>query len=151
MSTHFTRRTAFTGIAGLGVGAAALTACGGDSNTGSAADPATGSSSPSENSSGADGATGALAATSDIPVGGCAVFPDQKCVVTQPSEGEFKAFTSVCSHQGCTVSASTDGVIPCGCHGSEFSIEDGSVIQGPATSPLDEIAITVDGDSITLA
>jgi nitrite reductase/ring-hydroxylating ferredoxin subunit len=32
-----------------------------------------------------------------------------------------------------------------------FSIEDGSVQGGPASSPLSEVAITVDGDSIVLA
>ena len=84
-------------------------------------------------------------------MGGCAVFADEKVVVTQPVEGEFKAFSSVCTHQGCTVSASSDGVIPCGCHGSEFSLEDGSVLDGPATAPLAEVTITVDGDSISLA
>ena len=93
----------------------------------------------------------ALAATSDVPVGGCAVFSDEKVVITQPEEGEFKAFSSVCTHQGCTVSASSDGAIPCGCHGSKFSLEDGSVIAGPATAPLSEVAITIEGDSITLA
>ncbi|PUA80007.1 Rieske (2Fe-2S) protein [Nocardioides currus] len=153
---HLSRRTAFTGVAGLGVGAVALSACGGDSDT--ASDPASeGTSSPSdtESSSGSEspssGGGEAVAATSDIPVGGCAVFADQKCVITQPSEGDFKAFTSVCTHQGCTVSAGTDGVIPCACHGSQFSLEDGSVIQGPATAPLSEVSISVEGDSISLA
>ena len=108
-------------------------------------------SSPTSSSSSADGGgtsgnagagAGALAVTGDIPVGGCAVFTEAKCVVTQPSKGDFKAFTSVCTHQGCTVSAGTDGVIPCTCHGSQFSMEDGSVLQGPATAPLAAVAIT---------
>ena len=84
-------------------------------------------------------------------MGGCAVFEADKVVVTQPTEGDFKAFSSVCTHQGCTVSASTEGDIPCNCHGSRFSLEDGSVITGPATAPLDEVTITVEGDKITLA
>ncbi len=92
-----------------------------------------------------------LAATADVPVGGCAVFGEQKVVLTQASEGEFKAFSSVCTHQGCTVSASTEGHIPCECHGSQFSLADGSVLQGPATAPLAEVAIAVKGDEITLA
>lgn len=145
MTSGLNRRNVLGGATAAAVGLPLLAACGSD-DPATATDPAT---SPSTSTDG--GAAGALAATSDIPVGGCAVFSEQKCVVTQPSEGTFKAFTSVCTHQGCTVSASTDGVIPCGCHGSEFSIEDGSVIQGPATSPLAEIAITVDGDSISLA
>ena len=152
MSTHnVSRRRAVTGAAGLGAGALALAACGSD-DPDTAADPA--SSSPSASDDGGETpapAAGALAAIADVPVGGCAVFEDQKVVLTQPSEGEFKAFSSVCTHQGCTVSASTDGVIPCQCHRSQFSIEDGSVVKGPAEKPLAEVAIIVDGDSIILA
>ena len=152
MTSGLNRRNVLGGATAAAVGLPLLAACGSD-DPDTATDPAT---SPSATEDGSEtptdgGAAGALAATSDIPVGGCAVFSEQKCVITQPSEGTFKAFTSVCTHQGCTVSASTDGVIPCGCHGSEFSIEDGSVVQGPATSPLAEVAITVDGDSISLA
>lgn len=156
MTSGLNRRHLIGGASAAAIGLPLLAACG-RSDAETATDPTTDPTSSASSSDGGsetpDGGAAAesLAATSDIPVGGCAVFSDQKCVVTQPSEGEFKAFTSVCTHQGCTVSASTDGVIPCTCHGSEFSIEDGSVIQGPATSPLEEIAITVDGDSITLA
>lgn len=89
-----------------------------------------------------------LAFTKDIPVGGCAVYPDSKTVVTQPREGQFKAFSAACTHQGCPVSSSSDGDIPCRCHGSAFSLEDGSVLKGPATEPLPEVEITVDGDKI---
>jgi len=157
MTSGLNRRNVLGGAAAAAVGLPALAACGTD-DPDSATDPA---SSPTSSSSSADAGSeapddagagaGALAVTSDIPVGGCAVFADHKCVVTQPSEGNFKAFSSVCTHQGCTVSAGTDGVIPCTCHGSQFSMEDGSVLQGPATAPLPEKAITVDGDSIILA
>ena len=40
--------------------------------------------------------------------------------------------------------------INCECHGSAFSIADGSVVTGPATAPLAEEQITVKGDAITL-
>ncbi|WP_110241365.1 Rieske (2Fe-2S) protein [Nocardioides gilvus] len=94
-------------------------------------------------------ATGSqLASTADIPVGGCAVFPDSKTVVTQPSEGKFRAFSAACTHEGCQVSSSSDGEIPCQCHGSAFSLEDGSVLKGPATEPLPEVEITVEDDKI---
>ncbi len=72
-------------------------------------------------------------------------------VVTQPSAGEFKAFSATCTHQGCAVKSVSDGVINCPCHNSNFSIADGSVQSGPATKPLPSVAITVSGDSITLA
>ncbi|WP_107774298.1 Rieske (2Fe-2S) protein [Nocardioides sediminis] len=155
MSTeHPLTRRRFTATATAGLALPVLAACGSDDGgtaaDSSSAEPSDASSSPAED--GAGGATGAvLASTSDVPVGGCAVFESEKVVVTQPTEGEFKAFSSTCTHQGCAVSSSSDGEIPCNCHGSRFSLEDGSVLNGPATAPLDEVAITVEGDSITLA
>ncbi|MET4662622.1 Rieske (2Fe-2S) protein [Streptomyces fungicidicus] len=149
------RRTvvAAAGAAGLAV---ALTACGGsdDDSSGSSADSgSTGGSSDGGDTSGGDAGGGgnALASTADIPEGGGKVFADRKVVVTQPTAGEFKAFSATCTHQGCAVKSIADGVINCPCHNSNFSITDGSVKSGPATKPLPAVEITVSGDSITLA
>ena len=71
--------------------------------------------------------------------------------MTQPTEGDFKAFSAVCTHQGCLVEPSSDGEIHCPCHLSHFSLEDGSLVTGPASPPLAPEQITVDGDAITLA
>ncbi|MFE0964585.1 Rieske (2Fe-2S) protein [Streptomyces fungicidicus] len=149
------RRTvvAAAGAAGLAV---ALTACGGsdDDSSGSSADSGpTGGSSDGGGTSGGDAGGGgnALASTADIPEGGGKVFADRKVVVTQPTAGEFKAFSATCTHQGCAVKSIADGVINCPCHNSNFSITDGSVKSGPATKPLPAVEITVSGDSITLA
>src|SRR4029077_14709242 len=100
--------------------------------------------------SGGGGGGGTLASTSDIKVGSGTIFPNQVVVVTQPTQGEFKCFTAVCTHQGCVVSSVSD-TINCACHGSQFSITDGSVVPGPATSALAAEQITVAGDEITLA
>lgn len=145
MTSPLNRRQVLGGTTATALGLPVLAACGGGGS-----DTATDPGSDSSDASSSEPA-GPLTATSEVPVGGCAVFADQKVVVTQHAEGEFKAFSAVCTHQGCTVSASSDGVIPCGCHGSEFSLEDGSVISGPASAPLSEVAITVEGDSISLA
>jgi Rieske Fe-S protein len=72
-------------------------------------------------------------------------------VVTQPTEGEFRGFSSTCTHQGCTVASVADGVISCPCHGSRFSAEDGSVDNGPATAPLPEVAVSVEGENVVRA
>lgn len=142
----------------MAVGVPLLAACGDDS-TSTATDP-TSSSSPSDESSspsddgageGSSGGGAALASTSDVPVGGCFVVAASKIVLTQPTEGDFKAFTAVCTHQGCLVESSTDGTIPCPCHGSTFSLDDGEPQSGPASSALATVEITVDGDSITQA
>ncbi|MGC4896031.1 Rieske (2Fe-2S) protein [Micromonospora sp. DT31] len=92
-----------------------------------------------------------VARTSDIPVGGGAVFASQGVVITQPEAGQFKAFDPICTHQRCPVSNVDGGTINCTCHNSRFSITDGSVKGGPATKPLAAKNITVDGDQIRLA
>ncbi|MEU1404401.1 Rieske (2Fe-2S) protein [Streptomyces sp. NPDC005728] len=151
------RRTvmAAAGAAGL---AAALTACGsGDDSsnsvtTGSGTAGSTGSTgSTGSSAAGGSGGGAALAKTSDIPEGGGKIFKDQGVVVTQPTAGTYKAFSSKCTHQGCAVGSVANGVIVCPCHNSHFSVEDGSVKQGPATQPLPAEKISVSGDRITLA
>ncbi len=92
----------------------------------------------------------ALTTTSEIPVGGGKVFPDRKVVVTQPAKGEFKAFSAVCTHQGCLVKEVVDGTVNCPCHGSRFSVADGSVKAGPARRPLPAERVSVVGDSLTV-
>lgn len=93
---------------------------------------------------------GELAKAADIPVGGGKVFPDRKVVVTQPVKGEFKAFSAVCTHQGCVVKDVSGGTINCPCHGSRFRIADGSVQGGPAQGPLPEEQVSVRDGSLHL-
>jgi Rieske Fe-S protein len=156
-----TRRRVLGGVVVAGAAVPVLAACGGGDDTSSTA-PADDSaqkkpkdSTKDKPAKGADdnggGSADALAKTSDIPVDGGKVFNAQKVVVTQPKQGDFKAFTAICTHMGCTVSKVQHGSIMCPCHGSKFSAADGSVQGGPATSPLAAKQIKVDGDSITLA
>jgi len=93
-------------------------------------------------------AAGVLATTSEVPDGGGKIIDGQNIVLTQPEADSFKAFTAVCTHQGCIVNSVSGGTINCPCHGSKFSIKDGSVVHGPATQPLAAIAIKVEGTSI---
>jgi Rieske Fe-S protein len=138
MSTDgITRRQTLTGAAALGLATPLLAACGGDDGGGTAAEaPAAGEE---------------LGPTSDVPVGGGKIYTNPQVVVTQPTKGEFKGFTSICTHQGCPVSSVDDGTINCTCHGSKFNLTDGSVANPPAARPLPEKKITVDGNSIRLA
>ncbi|QOV39318.1 Rieske (2Fe-2S) protein [Streptomyces ferrugineus] len=136
MTYRPTRRTLL--IATGATGAAALVAGCGDSGDGG--DTAS-SASPGQE----------LTTTADVPVGGGTILKAEKVVVTQPKSGEFKAFSAICTHQQCTVATVADGTINCACHGSKFDIADGSVANPPATRPLPEKKITVDGNSIRLA
>ena len=89
-----------------------------------------------------------LTSTAQVPSGGGKIIGGKNIVVTQPQAGLFKAFTAVCTHQGCIVSTVSGGTINCPCHGSKFSIKDGSVVNGPATAPLAAVPIKVEGTSV---
>ncbi|MPZ63744.1 MAG: Rieske 2Fe-2S domain-containing protein [Propionibacteriales bacterium] len=143
------RRTVLRGIALTGAGASLLIGCdsGGSTTSGQPEDSAT--EPPEGDTSGGGGE--AVATTGEIPEGGGAVFADAEVVVTQPQAGEFMAFSAICTHQGCTVTDVADGTINCACHGSKFNIEDGSVANGPATDPLPEMSVTVDGDQVMVS
>lgn len=100
---------------------------------------------------GYDGEADVLTATWEVPEGGGVILEDDEVVVAQPVAGEFTAFSSICTHQGCPVSEVVDGTINCACHGSQFSIEDGSVVAGPAPSPLPAVDVAVDGGFVVRA
>ena len=114
----------------------------------SSGQPSSGQSSPPQPAS---GQPPSLALTSDVPVGGGKILADKKIVITQPRAGSFEAFTAVCTHQGCTVSSVSGGAVNCPCHGSKFSIANGSVVTGPAPSALAPVSIKVQGTSIVQA
>ncbi|WP_052412489.1 Rieske (2Fe-2S) protein [Streptomyces mutabilis] len=121
------------------LGAAALTAACGDGDDDGSSSAA--SSAPAQ----------ALVRTGDVPVGGGTVLRERKVVVTQPEEGDFRAFSAICTHQGCVVADVSGGTINCACHDSAFALTDGAVERGPATAPLPAERITVEGDAVRLA
>ncbi|QIG41879.1 Rieske (2Fe-2S) protein [Nocardioides anomalus] len=140
MTDVMSRRIVFQGMGVLGI-AVALAGCGGSSSD-EAGDPDT---SPPVT------AGSELTTTDEVPVGGGIVLADAGVVVTQPTDGEFKAFAAVCTHQGAALDAVGSDGIECPLHGSRFSIDDGSVTQGPATQSLATVPITVDGTKILVA
>jgi Rieske Fe-S protein len=127
------RRAVVGGIVGFGIGAPLVAACGGGGSD-----------------SGGSPSSGPVAKTSEIPVGSGKIFNAEKVVVTQPTEGDFKAFSAVCTHQGCIVADIKGADIDCTCHGSKFSIKDGSVVNGPATKPLETLTATVKSGEISV-
>lgn len=86
---------------------------------------------------------------SDVPVGSGRIVGTY--VVTQATAGKFAAFSYLCTHQGFPVQEVTTAAIVCGHHGSTFALADGSVITGPATTPLTRATVTVSGDTLTIS
>jgi Rieske Fe-S protein len=155
--TRATRRGVLAGVGLVGL-AGAVSACssGGSSSSGTTSAgsaPTSAAASAAAQSGGGSGSgtnANVLTTTSAIPVGGGKIFSAQKVVVTQPSSGEFKAFSAVCTHMGCLVNQISNGTIDCPCHGSQFSIKDGAVVSGPAPRPLPAEQIKVSGNNIVL-
>lgn len=129
-------------VAAVGLTAAACT-------TASATNAPAGAGAPSADPAPTGDST--LGPTTAIPVGGGMIFQDAKVVVTQPEKGTFKAFSAVCTHQGCIVSTVSGNTITCNCHGSEYSAVNGSVERGPATQALPAANITIVGGQVVLA
>jgi nitrite reductase/ring-hydroxylating ferredoxin subunit len=86
---------------------------------------------------------------SDIPLGRMRAFRvgEREIVVCRTREGVF-ALDNVCTHAEARMS---EGVLrgtrlTCPLHGASFSVTDGSVLGGPATSPLRTCAVRVVGE-----
>lgn len=89
----------------------------------------------------------ALAALSAIPAGGGVVLASRGVVLTRIN-GTVRGFSSICTHEGCTLAAVSQGTIDCPCHGSKFNAETGAVVHGPATRPLPVVAVSVRGSEV---
>jgi thiosulfate dehydrogenase [quinone] large subunit len=93
----------------------------------------------------------ALGPTSAVAVGGAASFTDPSsgvaAFVVQPTAGRFVAFDAACTHQGCPVRYA-GSKFECPCHGAQFDSATGEVLQGPASSPLRKIGLTVSGGTL---
>jgi nitrite reductase/ring-hydroxylating ferredoxin subunit len=88
---------------------------------------------------------------SEVPVGGAyeVSVDGRRVVVSRPAEDRVVAFSARCTHQGCTVRATEEGLV-CPCHGSVFDLTDGSAVHGPATKPLRPVGVAVRGTDVVL-
>ncbi|MEV7773267.1 Rieske (2Fe-2S) protein [Kitasatospora sp. NPDC086791] len=133
------RRTLLCGAAAVlaAGGTVAVTGCGSSSSSSSSSGTASAPQGPVD-----------LGPASAVPEGGGKVFREQKIVVTQPTAGQYKAFSAKCTHAGCIVDQVQKEQIQCPCHGSRFGIVDGAVQDGPAPSPLPAYTVTVEGGNL---
>ncbi|HVD34349.1 MAG TPA: Rieske (2Fe-2S) protein [Rubrobacter sp.] len=152
---------------GVGAAGASLAACGGGASSGggsggkkSGGDSGgygggnSGDSSPDKGSKAASSSDkAAIAAESDVATGSAVTFKDagNPAVLVHLNNGDFVAYSAVCTHQGCTV-AYKNGQLACPCHGSVFDPAKGAeVVAGPAPKPLTEIPVKVEGGEVVKA
>lgn len=129
LRTEFSRRSALVATSAV-AGAGVLAACGDGQ-------PATATKTVDINVDAAN-----------VPVGGGFVDKTNSVVVTQPTKGTYKAFSSVCPHQGCQVGSVSAEAIVCPCHGSRFDPKTGEVTAGPAEKGLPAKKVAVQGSKL---
>ncbi|MFK0289708.1 Rieske (2Fe-2S) protein [Streptomyces sp. NPDC090442] len=89
-----------------------------------------------------------LGPATDVPVGGAKLYAAQRLLVSQPTQGEFTCFSSVCTHMGGVLNKIENGQAVCPLHGSHFQVATGKVTKGPASVPLETVPIKVKGGKL---
>jgi cytochrome b6-f complex iron-sulfur subunit len=89
---------------------------------------------------------------SDVPLGSAIEFRDdysgERAVLVHLEDGQFVAYSVVCTHQGCLV-LYRDGELVCPCHGSVFDpARGGAAVRGPARDPLQEVEVETRGGKV---
>ena len=87
-----------------------------------------------------------VARTGEIPIGGVKLFrypdPEDPCILVRIAEDRFAAYSQKCTHLSCAVYYSAESRrLVCPCHDGYFSVEDGSVLQGPPPRPLPAVIL----------
>jgi len=148
------RRRALTGAAVGGLSLPLLAACGGGSGSTGGAPPVDTTKTPGESKSSDTSSATVLTPASQVPVGGGVILGSANVVVTQPTKGTFEGFSATCTHQGCILATVSAGTINCACHGSQFSIKDGSNVAGPlgsapgSVAPLPKVPVKLHGSDV---
>ena len=94
-----------------------------------------------------------VARLGEIPVGGVKLFTypgkEDHCILVRTGENEHVSYSQKCTHLSCAVYYSRESDrLECPCHKGLFSVEDGSVLQGPPSRPLPRVVLENRGDEI---
>jgi Rieske Fe-S protein len=68
-------------------------------------------------------------------------------LVTMTGPNSVVAYDATCTHMGCQVPPSG----ACPCHGSRFTPATGAVVNGPATTPLEKVAVAIQNGQVVLS
>jgi len=95
-----------------------------------------------------------LGIVDELAVGDVKLFsyPTQEdpCILIRTGIDQFVAYSQKCTHLSCAVYyAKQENRLECPCHEGYFSVEDGSVLQGPPPRRLPRVVLQRDGDNLT--
>ena len=151
------RRTVVqSGVVAAGIGAIGLIVAGVTKAGAGTPESGAGTAVAAPSASGAGAAGSRIVATSKVPVGSVYAFNDAATAapafIVHPATDTYLAYSSICTHAGCACGYdSQHDTFVCPCHGSIFNGQSGDVMQGPATTPLAKIPITVSNGYILRA
>jgi Rieske Fe-S protein len=75
-------------------------------------------------------------------------FGNKPGVLVRTPEGDYRAFSAVCTHLQCTVQYRDDFKhIWCACHNGHFDLA-GRNLEGPPPRPLEEFRVEIRGDDV---
>lgn len=148
----FSRRNVLA-IGALGAAGVALAACSSDSGSSSSSSTSESPAAGQSDAAGGSGSGAEITSVSKVPVGGAIITDsaDTGFVVSQQTAGEVACYSAVCPHQGCLCSVIQGENAVCPCHGSQFNVFTGEVVQGPATTGLTKVDVKVAGGKVVQA
>jgi Rieske Fe-S protein len=75
-------------------------------------------------------------------------FGNKPAILIRTKEGEFRAFSGVCTHLDCTVQYRVDlDRIWCACHNGTYDLN-GKNVAGPPPRPLDSYKVFIKGEDV---
>jgi Rieske Fe-S protein len=77
-------------------------------------------------------------------------FGSEPALLVRTAEGEYRAFSAVCTHLNCTVQYRSDlREIWCACHNGLYDLE-GRNVSGPPPRPLEKYEVHVQGEDVVV-
>jgi Rieske Fe-S protein len=78
-------------------------------------------------------------------------FGSRPVLLIRVGEGEWRAFSAMCTHLNCTVQyQETSHQIWCACHNGFYDLN-GRVVSGPPPRPLEEYRVHVRGEDVVVS
>jgi len=93
------------------------------------------------------------ATTNELKPNSGKVFPlgSKPAILIRLPNGEYRAFSAVCTHLQCTVQYREDfKLIWCACHNGRFDFS-GNVVAGPPPAPLERYDVSISGSDIIVS
>ena len=89
----------------------------------------------------------------DLEEGGMRAFEVQGTTIAVANvKGTFHAFDDTCTHRQCSLAEGDleETTVTCPCHGSEFDVTSGEVLEGPAREPVETYEVRVEGSNLEI-